>query len=202
MCPTLCIVTSNKFNTKENRKTPIIHYYITAITKYTGMLTSLAALKNKGHCNTVRSKFTQFINGHTIALHLTSNKTSIHPEWLSVQFDLNRVLFWPWSTLWLDVLIHSSQSCEYSLIFVTQNGDGISNFLRVSYPPDQPSSSPACSWVCPGSLPFPPPLSAERSSHQFCHPAAFFPVGYNQHGLDQIIIITLCAKLVISTRIN
>lgn len=112
----------------------------------------------------------------------------------------------PLLTLTLDVLIHSSlnreigdmfsvplpQNLEWRFSnFLTQNGDGISSFLGVSYPPDQPSSSPACSWVCPGSLPFPPPLSAERSSLQFCHPAAFFPVEYNQHGLDQIIEATI-----------
>lgn len=68
------------------------------------------------------------------------------------------------------VKLHWKHECKNFIIFG----------LRSAHPPDQPSSSPACSSACRGSWLFPPPLSDERSSHQFCPPAAFFPAGQNE----------------------
>lgn len=99
--------------------------------------------------------------------------------------QMTSVLFYFYEALNLLAYLNSNTTPVYPLhtapvlclsFFWTPHRAG-NSLLVASYPPGQPSSSPACSWPCWDSLLFPPPQSAGRSSRRSCPPAASSPVG-------------------------
>lgn len=114
---------------------------------------------------------------------------------LHVPNDLCAVLFlWSFELAGLFKLQHhprlpfTHSPCFVPVLFL----DPGNSLLVASYPPGQPSSSPACSWPCWDSLLFPPPQSAGRSSRRSCPPAASSPVGLKKPKKSRLKTCNCC----------
>lgn len=114
--------------------------------------------------------------------------------------QMTSVLFYFYEVLNLLAYLNSNTTPVYPLhtapvlclsFFWTPHRAG-NSLLVASYPPGQPSSSPACSWPCWDSLLFPPPQSAGRSSRRSCPPAASSPVGLKKPKKSRLKTCNCC----------